>query len=558
MGSPEISGGTYVIYEHATRLQGLGHDVTIITENPVKETQYAWHSSAGNLRWLTLEQAGKEHFDIAIATWWQSPFLLKDLESTHSVYFVQSIETRFFESVDSIDYGTQDHDIWQKLCEKTYSFALPMITEALWIKEYLHDNYNVNPFLVRNGIRKDIYTPTGSVISPVEEGKLRVLIEGPVDVAYKNVPASIQLARQADVDEIWLLTSSDVSEYPGVDRVFSKIPIHETPEIYRSCDVLLKLSYVEGMFGPPLEIFHCGGTAIIYDVTGHDEYIVHNRNSYVVQKDNKKDVVRYLSLLKNDHHALAKLKAGARKTAEEWPDWQVCSFEFEKALTSIAQQHETSREYLKRYTKELLDMAIPLTKEKVLDRFSKREKQVAKSKATEKHNFVELYWHCEDNFKSDNFKWVYYRCEEWTAISFEVDVSGFPFWLRIDPSTRVGFVEFESVVVVNQDTQQEIMSFQDPDDFTVLFLCGSAYWIDHERKNIIFSFGSDPAVVLPAVDKDKASLGDRLKIEIKLKETGIQQFFREYYVNCQEEQSVLPEQAPSCSWKRKLVNKLIR
>lgn len=39
------------------------------------------------------------------------------------------------------------------------------------------------------------------------------------------------------------------------------------------------------MFGPPLEMFHCGGTSIVYDVTGHDEYIVHDKNGLVAKTD---------------------------------------------------------------------------------------------------------------------------------------------------------------------------------------------------------------------------------------------------------------------------------
>ncbi len=69
-----------------------------------------------------------------------------------------------------------------------------------------------------------------------------------------------------------------------------KIPVESTPVIYRSCDVLLKLSKVEGMFGPPLEMFHCGGTAITYDVTGSEEYLVSGRNSLVVPMDDEKAV----------------------------------------------------------------------------------------------------------------------------------------------------------------------------------------------------------------------------------------------------------------------------
>jgi glycosyltransferase involved in cell wall biosynthesis len=556
LGSPEISGGTYVIYEHATRLRHLGHELSIITSEKVAAHQYSWHSSAGDLRWLDYEQAKQEHFDILLATWWQSPFLLKDFSAVHYVYFVQSIETRFFEPPDPEDYGAQDHDIWQELCEKTYSFALPMITEARWIQDYLYEHYNTNAFLVRNGIRKDIYTVSGSMISPAKEGFLRVLVEGPVDVPYKNVPTSIELARQAGADEVWLLTSSDVSEFSGVDRVFSRVSILETPAIYRSCDVLLKLSYVEGMFGPPLEIFHCGGTAIVYKVTGHDEYIVHDQNSLVADRDDREAVVRYLQLLKADPATLARLKEGALRTAGNWPDWEHCTHDFEKALQSIALDPPTSRKYLDRYTREIFDSAKPKGKAKILNSFLEREENYTKNEPASKHNFAEFYWHCTEKFTSRDFKWKYYRSEEWQDITFEVEVTGFPFWMRIDPSIRVGIVSVAEIRVTNIRTRAEIMSFVEPDDFGVLFLCGTVCWLDETRKNILFSYGGDPMLVLPAVNEDTASLGDSLKVEIKLRETCIQQFFKELYMNQIVEQPVVHEKSAPHSLKRKIINKL--
>lgn len=552
LGNPEISGGTYVIYEHATRLHRLGHDVIIITQRPVTPEQYAWHSSAGELQWLSLEQAGSEHFDVVIATWWQSPFLLKDLDSTHYVYFVQSIETRFFGLADPVDYGAQDHDVWKDICEKTYSFALPMITEAQWIQEYIYDNYNTTPFLVHNGIRKDVYTRTGNVVSSVEKGKLRVLIEGPVDVLYKNVPTSIKLALEADADEIWLLTSSDISDFPGVDRVFSRIPIHETPAIYRSCDVLVKLSYVEGMFGPPLEMFHCGGTAIVYKVTGHDEYIVHEQNSFVVDRDDKDGVVQYLRQLKSEPETLARLKEGAQKTAQQWPDWESCSREFEKALVAITQQRATNRNYLTRYTEEIFESAKPKVKAKVLDTFSNREKKFTAGEATVKDNFAEIYWHCKEEFTAEDSMWKHFRSEEWQNISFEVDVSGFPFWLRIDPSVRVGIITLASIEITNLNTQSEILSFHKPEDFGVLFLLGSVCWIDDTMKNVLFSYGGDPMCILPAVEKNDATVGDRLKITIRLKETSVQQFFKESTLHSREDRPALFERFLSYSWKQRV------
>ena len=146
----------------------------------------------------------------------------------------------------------------------------------------------------------------------------------------------------ASVDEIWLLTSSDVSTYPNADKVFSKISIEEAAEVYRSCDVLVKLSYVEGMFGPPLEIFHCGGTAIVYAVTGYDEYIQHDYNALVAEPDDEDAVINYLKTLKTDKQLLARLQNNAKITAAAWLDWQPASQNFMQMLEEASLKSPTS------------------------------------------------------------------------------------------------------------------------------------------------------------------------------------------------------------------------
>jgi hypothetical protein len=140
----------------------------------------------------------------------------------------------------------------------------------------------------------------------------------------------------SEADEVWLLTSSLVDHYPGVDRLFSRVPVEETAEIYRSCDVLIKLSRVEGMFGPPLEMFHCGGTAISYNVTGHDEYMVDARNSFVLNMEDETGVVEKINQLKNNPELLVALKNEAMETAEDWPDWDQSASKFEDTLKEIA------------------------------------------------------------------------------------------------------------------------------------------------------------------------------------------------------------------------------
>ena len=154
----------------------------------------------------------------------------------------------------------------------------------------------------------------------------------------KGVEDAIRVSREAGCEDVWLLTSSDVTDYPGCSQVFSRIPLTSTPEIYRSCDVLLKLSQVEGMFGPPLEMFHCGGTAVTYGVSGYEEYIVDGVNGLVVEMDDSEGAVRALKELRNDHDLLDELTKGASETAARWREWDDSSREFGLILATIARQ----------------------------------------------------------------------------------------------------------------------------------------------------------------------------------------------------------------------------
>jgi len=86
--------------------------------------------------------------------------------------------------------------------------------------------------------------------------------------------------------------------------------------------VLLKLSRVEGMFGPPLEAFHRGTTCVVTPVSGHDEYVVHGENGLVVDWDDTPGTARALDLLAGDRSLLHRLRHGALATARAWPSWE--------------------------------------------------------------------------------------------------------------------------------------------------------------------------------------------------------------------------------------------
>ena len=338
VGSMSISGGTYVIVQHASYLSERGYNVTLAVQEPFSADTLEWHDKASALRCIPFEDGKLEQFDLVIATWWKTALELHNFNALRFAYFVQSIESHFYPAVE-VPLRT--------LVDATYKLPCAYVTEANWIRGHLSTGHGHEVALVRNGIRKDIYRTTGTAMAPRDSNRQpRVLVEGHFGVSFKNTALGVRLAREAGAKDIWVLTGTPVKWLPGVSRIFSRVPIHVTPEIYRSCDILVKLSTVEGMFGPPLEIFHCGGTAIVFDVTGHDEYIVDDLNARVVQRGDMDGVVKKLRHLLNDRTDLVRLQAGAQKTAEDWMSWDESSTVFLDWVESVLAGPTVDREVI--------------------------------------------------------------------------------------------------------------------------------------------------------------------------------------------------------------------
>src|SRR5689334_6518616 len=100
MGSADISGGTYVIFEHCLHLRDIGFDVTVITLDPLPDRPVPWHRALAQLRFTNFDAVGEDHFDIALATWWKTVYELHRISAERYAYFVQSIESWFYPDSD--------------------------------------------------------------------------------------------------------------------------------------------------------------------------------------------------------------------------------------------------------------------------------------------------------------------------------------------------------------------------------------------------------------------------------------------------------------------------
>ena len=308
------AGGLFVAYKHAHHLKEVGHDVSIVFVSAEKGLSVSLYPNF-SLKTTTLSAAAVEinKYDVVIATWWETYFDMFRIPSSHYFYFCQSDERRFY---------TDESRVEPLFVELTYiEKQVGFITEAKWIKNWLETDYGVTVKYAPNGVDTQLFNPNVKPIIP-KLGKVRVLIEGPGSISYKKIDLAFKVTNQfKDIEVIYVSNDGIVKPEWRYDHLFTMVPLHEMPAIYTSCDILVKLSSVEGFFGPPLEMMACGGTAVVSNVTGFDEYIVDGKNALVVPLDDEIKTTIALKKLIEDTSLRKQLSENGIQTAKEL-DWK--------------------------------------------------------------------------------------------------------------------------------------------------------------------------------------------------------------------------------------------
>ncbi len=324
----QLSGGVGVVVEHACRLSRLdGWDVALVLSRQQEEPSWRGFEHLPHLHVCSAQQALGERYDVALATWWETTFTLFRLNAARYAYFVQSLEDRFYH-----------HDHPGRLgAALTLDLPVAFITEAQWIAQTLSQlRPDALCFVVRNGIDKDVFAPLQRV-ERNDHGPLRILVEGYPSVWFKHVPEAIEATRAMGEPHQLIAVSGDPAGVRalGVRDVLGPLSQREMADVYARTDVLLKLSSVEGMFGPPLEAFHRGATCLVTPVSGHDEYVKHGFNGLIADWDDLRGTARQLDLLARDRELLHRLRCNALETASDWPDWEQASQLMAAALLEI-------------------------------------------------------------------------------------------------------------------------------------------------------------------------------------------------------------------------------
>jgi glycosyltransferase involved in cell wall biosynthesis len=329
----QLSGGVGVVVEHARQLSRRhGFAVELVLARDQDEPDWRFRGLE-DVPVHGMDVARTSHYDVALATWWETVGAALELPAHRHAYFLQSLEDRFY----------RPHEAQRLAAALTHELPLPVITEARWIAETLEALTPARRcLLVRNGIAKDVFAP---VAEPPVRGDepLRVLVEGNPWVWFKGVPEALEAAGAMRMPRIVTAVTPHDRPEAGADRTVGPLSQAELAALYAETDVVLKLSRVEGMFGPPLEAFHKGATCVVTAVTGHEEYVEHGENGLVVEWDDPRGVSRALDLLARDHALLHRLRWGALATARGWPSWEQQGTVMAAALREIARRPELPR-----------------------------------------------------------------------------------------------------------------------------------------------------------------------------------------------------------------------
>lgn len=315
-----ITGGVAVVCEHLNRLQKLGYKCLIASYD--NKTDLSWFPNQ-SVKVIPLKNNQKiiKQYHTVVATGWITAYELLLISAKRKIYFVQSDETRFYPNKSYLKHRVR----------RTYTFPFEFMTEAKWIQTWLKQNFKKDSYYVPNGINTDIFYPD-TPLAPKPKNKKRVLLEGAINIPFKGMEEAFKVVQNLNC-EVWCV-SYDGKPKPEwrCDRFFEKVPMEQMRKIYSSCDILLKLSRVEGFFGPPLEMMACGGVPIVAKVTGYDEYIVNGYNALVTEPGNISKTKKLLQKLITNKKLYDKIQFNSQKTVNDH-EWEKTILKLKNAIS---------------------------------------------------------------------------------------------------------------------------------------------------------------------------------------------------------------------------------
>lgn len=292
-GKPGFSGGIKIVSQHVKLLNEVGYETLLITKYLPADVNLA----EVNLFERPTVVASDEDIpncDLYVGTAFNDVEMLFHRGKGRVVHLCQGYEPIDFRSRIEGEAVTEKYSrkglasVWRHIDALKFKrrikkiesiYALPTIKAAVskHLAELIERRFHQKCFLVQNGIDSNIFYPHERRAWG-ENGRIRILSVGPMQVGFKSIPdtlQSIRILRKKGIP----LEFTRVSPYPPsgseevgrvTDHYYMNLKEKEMAELYRSSDIFISSSLEGEGFGlPAMEALACGVPSILTEVSSY-------------------------------------------------------------------------------------------------------------------------------------------------------------------------------------------------------------------------------------------------------------------------------------------------
>jgi len=291
------SGGHLTIFRLIKDLEAFGFKSKIVFEKPIRGKTTEEIRNLIAMNFLPLDcpiSFGADSISAAyftVATNWTTAYLLRNFNTTvEKIYLIQDYEPYFYGA--GSDYY---------LAERTYNFGFKTFVGGEWLVEQLKTKHNVNATAFPFGCDHNLYSPTPKLTKNSTEKQLLFYARPSTPrrgfelamLAFEKL-----LTRMHNVQIV--LAGCDFSAYELPPHVKSVgiVPMRDLPQLYRSCDAALIISFTNVSL-LPVDLM-ASGCAVISNSGPQVEWLLNEQIASLAKADPDSLSLAIENLLTND------------------------------------------------------------------------------------------------------------------------------------------------------------------------------------------------------------------------------------------------------------------
>jgi glycosyltransferase involved in cell wall biosynthesis len=326
------SGGVRIDIQVANALAKKGHRVRMIVPDYAASPPFRLDDSvqleikrthgAKLLRkiyyLLNLSLTSTRESDICFATGFKTPYYLclskwLRLSRTRLVYLIQH-----YEALSQAGTGGVRTSMLSFLARLSYKLPLKRITVSHWVKDMIADE---NAVVIRNGVDVSTFRPRNGTRNGAADFVVGTIAGSAVWKGYRVFLDAINQMSDEHKRNMKVIVATPLQvELPSgvAAELLKPSGDSELASFYRSCDVFVCSSSLEGFGLPGLEAMACGAAVVTTACGGVSEY-ASNSNCLMVSPGDSRAIAESIIRLKENGALRSRLRENALETSRLFP-----------------------------------------------------------------------------------------------------------------------------------------------------------------------------------------------------------------------------------------------